>query len=208
MAKDYKYRAQGKTGGNSSTGANPLQSVSFWKWMLATTLAIFFVVFLVYVTTKGSNRDDKEQFVAKQAVISPQKSDINGNKGDKQPFNNQAKPEHKLPQFDFYTILPEKEVIVSEYEINTRIREERINKVKEKNYIMQAGSFKAFKEADVFRAKLGLLGIESKVHKAKVGNVIWYRVKIGPYAHMASIRDIKSRLRQNGIDVIVTETTE
>jgi cell division protein FtsN len=125
-----------------------------------------------------------------------------------QPLKPEAQSIPKPPRFDFYTILPEKEVVVPDYEINTRTREERVGKAKETHYMMQAGSFKAFKEADQLRAKLGLLGIESTVHKAKVGSVVWYRVKIGPYTQMTSVSAIKSRLRQNSIDVIVTETGE
>ena len=114
-------------------------------------------------------------------------------------------PQVVAPQFDFYTILPEKEVVVPDYEINTRAREERVGQAKKANYIMQAGSFKEFKDADSLRAKLALMGIESRVEKAKIGNVIWHRVKMGPYDRMASVSSIRARLRQNGIDAIVTE---
>ena len=110
-----------------------------------------------------------------------------------------------LPQFDFYTILPEKEVIVPDYEINTRAREERVGQAKTASYILQAGSFRDFKDADSLRAKLALMGIESKVEKAKVGNVVWNRVKMGPYTQMTSVSTIRSRLRENGIDVVVME---
>jgi len=96
--------------------------------------------------------------------------------------------------------------VVPEYEIKTRTREERVGKAKEAHYVMQAGSFKTFKEADRLRAKLALMGIESKVEKAKVGSVNWYRVKMGPYAQTDSVNAIRARLRQNGIDVIITET--
>jgi Cell division protein len=110
-----------------------------------------------------------------------------------------------MPQFDFYTILPEKEVIVPDHEINTRTREERVGQAKTANYILQAGSFREFKDADNLRAKLALMGIESKVEKAKVGAVVWNRVKMGPYAQMTSVSTIRARLRENGIDVIVME---
>ena len=73
---------------------------------------------------------------------------------------------------------------------------------------MQAGSFKTFKEADKLRAKLATMGIESRVQKAKVGSVNWYRVKMGPYAQTGSVNTIRARLRQHGIDAIITETGE
>ena len=111
----------------------------------------------------------------------------------------------KPPQFDFYTILPDKEVIVPEYEIKTRAREERVGKAKETHYVMQAGSFKTAKEADELRLKLAAMGIESKIDKSKMGDVNWYRVKMGPYTQTESVNTVQSRLRKNGIDVLVTE---
>ena len=111
----------------------------------------------------------------------------------------------KIPQFDFYTILPDKEVIVPEYEIKTRAREERVGKAKETHYIMQAGSFKTFKEAEQLRLKLATMGIESKIDKGKLGDVNWYRVKMGPYTQTDSVNTIRARLRQNGIDILITE---
>jgi cell division protein FtsN len=71
---------------------------------------------------------------------------------------------------------------------------------------MQAGSFNGLKEAEQMRARLATMGIEAKVQKAKVGNTVWYRVKLGPFAQIASVNTINARLKQSGIDVIVTET--
>jgi cell division protein FtsN len=115
-------------------------------------------------------------------------------------------PEVKATQFDFYTILPEKESIVPDYEIKTRTREERVGQAKATQYIMQAGSYNGLKEAEQMRTKLGAMGIEAKIQKAKVGNTVWYRVKLGPFAQIASVNTINARLKKSGIDVIVTET--
>ena len=49
------------------------------------------------------------------------------------------------------------------------------------------------------------MGIESKVEKTKVGNIIQNRVKMGPYAKMTSVNAIQSRLRENGIVALVIE---
>jgi cell division protein FtsN len=171
-----------------------------WQWMLITTLIILFVVFLVYLFSPGSKSISPPQNIATK----PEEAKIETAVQEKKP---DAKLEQGpvLPQFDFYTILPEVEVIVPDYEINTRTREERVGQGKTASYFLQAGSFKDFKDADNLRAKLALMGIESKVEKAKVGNVVWNRVKMGPYAQMASVSTIRTRLRENGIDVIVME---
>jgi cell division protein FtsN len=164
--------------------------------MLITALIISFVVFLVYLTSSGS-----KQVTPQQAIpAKPETAKVEAPVQEKKP-----EPGPVLPQFDFYTILPEKEVVVPDYEINTRTREERVGQAKTASYILQAGSFKDFKDADSLRAKLALMGIESKVEKAKVGSVVWNRVKMGPYTQMASVSTIRARLRENGIDAIVME---
>lgn len=189
MAKDYKHRAK-------YNHRHKSESLSLWRWMLITALIISFVVFLVYLSNIGSKQTPPQP----DAASAPEAAKSEAPKPEKKPEGP------VLPQFDFYTILPEKEVIVPDYEINTRAREERVGQAKTASYILQAGSFKDFKDADSLRAKLALMGIESKVEKAKVGNVVWNRVKMGPYAQMTSVSAIRARLRENGIDVIVIET--
>jgi cell division protein FtsN len=110
------------------------------------------------------------------------------------------------PHFDFYTILPSVEVVIPDHEIKTRIREEKIGTAdKNLKYIMQAGSFRDSPEAEQLKAKLTAMGIESRVEKAQVGEVMWYRVKVGPYSGMTSVMAIKSQLRDKGVDAIVLE---
>lgn len=115
----------------------------------------------------------------------------------------------KEPRFDFYTILPALEVIVPEHEIKTRIREEHIGTLKHNGkYIMQAGSFREFSEAKRLKDRLISMGVESRIEKAQVGEVIWNRIKIGPYSGMNTVMAIKTRLRNSGIDTLVLEFNE
>ena len=199
MSRDYKPRPQGRKAGQRGKKSDRQPGVGLWKWMLITAIIIAFVVFLVYLRSNGSTPENPSQML--QTV--PNKTGV----ATVAPKEEQ-KPEIKLPQFDFYTILPEKEVVVPEYEIKTRTREERVGKAKETHYMMQAGSFKTAKEADNLRIKLASMGIESKVQKGKVGSVNWYRVKLGPFAQADSISAIRSRLRQNNVDVVITENSE
>ena len=188
MARDYKKRAQprGRSG-------SQLSSVAWWKWLLVVMLITGFVLFLINLSDSTSDQvvsdqDSKTIAISKSRQQSPQK-----------PEKQVIEPAE--PQFDFYTILPESEVVVPDYEVKTRAREELVGKAKTARYVMQAGAFRNYKEADRLRARLALLGIESRVEKAGV----WNRVKIGPYSRMSSVDRVKSRLKQNGIDVIVTE---
>ncbi|WP_305909867.1 SPOR domain-containing protein [Methylomarinum sp. Ch1-1] len=191
MARDYKHRAQPKK------PAAKKASVAWWKWLLVVMLITLFVVFLTYL------RDSAPDHPAKPST----KKTIETSKAKKTP---PPKPKHqdnkaKEPRYDFYTILPEAEVVVPDYEIKTRAREERVGKAKATRYMIQAGSFRDFAEADKLRARLALMGIESRVEKARIGNTTWNRVKMGPFTRSSSVSSIKERLRQNDIDVIVTE---
>jgi cell division protein FtsN len=199
MSRDYKPRDQDKKIGLRRQKYGKQQpKIALWKWMLIVAITISFVVFLVYLKTmpiKPINIKQSSQPIENKVAADHEK-------------NPEIKQEPKGPQFDFYTILPDKEVVVPEYEIKTRVREERVGKAKEAHYMMQAGSFKTAKEADNLRIKLASMGIESKVQKGKVGSVNWYRVKLGPFAQADSISAIRSRLRQNNVDVVITENSE
>ncbi|SJM92481.1 Sporulation domain-containing protein [Crenothrix polyspora] len=200
MARDYKHRAQNNKNTNTpyKQRAQANSKIGPLKWMLITALVISFAVFLVYLRSMdnkpGAITLTKTLTTADLAKIETQK------KAEPEP-----KKEPQPPQFDFYTILPQKEMVVADHEIKTRAREERVGKTKNTHYVIQAGSFKSSKEADQLRAKLALMGIESKINKAKVGDVIWYRVKIGPYARLDSVKTVMSRLKQNDMKPVVTE---
>lgn len=192
MARDYKHRAQPKKTAPQKNG------VAWWKWLLVIALIGLFVFFLNYLS--NSVPDDQTA-----AVDKPQKEPLTIKKVKKAPKSKHQDDKPEEPRYDFYTILPEAEVVVPDYEIKTRAREERVGKAKPTRYVIQAGSFRQYAEADKLRARLALMGIESRVEKAKVGNVVWNRVKMGPFTRSSSVATIKERLRQNGIDVIVTE---
>jgi cell division protein FtsN len=187
----------------------------FWRWLLVAALIVGFVMALNAIgrivpeliagkpeEEKPPAEDKLKQEVATKPPIpaEPEKKEAEKLAAEQAP----AEPEE--PRYDFYTILPQAEVVVPDYEIKTRVREELVGKTKASKYVMQAGSFRESAEADRHKAKLALLGIESRVEKAKVGNVIWHRVKIGPYDNPSSVSTIKELLQKNGIGVIVTES--
>jgi cell division protein FtsN len=205
MAKDYKHRANSRDTNNRRRNSQETSGVSLFKWMLITGLIIGFVVFLVYLKSPGLQKAAPALVAQSQETTTPKKSGRTEitEKVSADELKKDQKPQP--PQFDFYTILPKKEVVVSDHEIKTRTREERVGKNKKASYVIQAGSSQDFKDADQLKAKLALMGIESKIQKAKVESVIWYRVKIGPYSQMGSVNTIMSRLQKNGMKPVITE---
>lgn len=210
MARDYKHRVQNPSYGSSRT-RNKKPPTMWWRWLLVAALIVAFVVFLNMVRSMVAELiagkpeaevSQPEAPVIKQEIPLQQKNP---------PVVEPEKPtepepeQPEEPRYDFYTILPQAETVVPDYEIQTRVREELVGKTKQAKYVMQAGSFREAADAERHKARLALLGIESWVEKAKVGSVIWHRVKIGPYDNPSSVSTIKALLQKNGIGVIVTE---
>ncbi|MEY3281530.1 MAG: hypothetical protein RL674_1515 [Pseudomonadota bacterium] len=256
--RDYKQRSRHKRS-NARANSNRDSGGGTLKWMLITATLIGVVVFLVYLQGGGMKKFTLHQFLPNSSAInsslnanvptlkSSEKENLtepNQSGLSPEAIETLEKPpevnltpeamselENAMPQFDFYTILPEKAVVVPDQEITARAREERINvnvapvdiaqpidstidapvasvapaTKSTSTYIMQAGSFKDASDAEKMRANLASMGIEARIERAKVGEVVWNRIKIGPYSQMSSVSSVRARLRQNGIDVIVTE---
>ena len=67
-------------------------------------------------------------------------------------------------------------------------------------YILQAASYKSFKDADMLKAKLALNGLSSRIEKISVeGKGDFYRVRLGPYSSARTKKDVVSRLADLGI---------
>jgi cell division protein FtsN len=70
-------------------------------------------------------------------------------------------------------------------------------------YVLQAGSYRNFADADRVRAQLALKGIESKIQRVSVDNDTWHRIRIGPIADLAELNRTRDKLRQANIDALV-----
>jgi cell division protein FtsN len=190
MAKDYKDRGRAPKKRRASKNTEKPG-----RWILIGSLIVVFVAFLVYLKSKTAT---ETAVLVKSTETTPAKVDVAAVKKEEK-----VAPEE--PKFDYYTILPNAEIVVPDHEIKSRVREELVGKVKLTQYTVQAGAFRDFKDADHLKTKLLDMGIASTIEKAKVGNVVWSRVKLGPYAQLNSVEQVKARLRKSGIDAMITE---
>ncbi|PPD22863.1 MAG: sporulation protein [Methylomonas sp.] len=209
MARDYKHRVRNPDGYASNRRRPAQKPAVWWRWLLVIALVVAFIFFLNMIRTMLPQllTNQPADSSAKTAAPSTQSLPIQAVKPPitaEKPAEPAPVPEE--PRYDFYTILPQAETVIPDYEIKSRVREQLVGKTKTTQYVMQAGSFRESAEAERHKAKLALLGIEARVEKAKVGNVLWHRVKIGPYDNPSSVATIKELLQKNGIGVIVTET--
>jgi cell division protein FtsN len=70
-------------------------------------------------------------------------------------------------------------------------------------YQLQAGAFKQQDDAESMKAKLSLLGYESRILNAQVNGETLYRVRIGPYKQLDDMNKARGRMAENKIDVTV-----
>lgn len=177
--------------GNQGSGA------SGWAWLLTGVFIGLFVAFLIYL-------NDNHQPVA----------------------NTHAAAEDKpAARFDFYSILTEMEVPVNldrpDDASNTAANpspnhnsnsttassdKQAVADLPPGSYIIQAGAFSKFAEADRLKAQLSLLGISAQIQTVKLDNgQTWHRVRIGPFVHLKDIERIQKKLSDNDVKSLVVK---
>lgn len=119
-------------------------------------------------------------------------------------------------RFNFYTLLPEREVMVSQEQQPARSRPEekpddkRASKQQDRDekdyqYYLQAGSFQQRDEAEKRRIQLILLDLEGNIEKVRHQGKSWYRVQSGPYLNRNQLASAQSKLSRENIDSLVTK---
>ena len=168
----------------TSKADRPKTTVPGWVWLLTGMVAGGFISFLVFL-----------------ADITPQPAPIE-NSQPKPVAKQQSKPEEPKDndtRFDFYTLLPEREVIVPEQE-----KAAGNTPTQRYQYILQAGSFRQSADADRLRAKLIMMGMDVKVDAVKGrGGDIWHRVQVGPYTSRSKLSKARNNLLNQGIETML-----
>lgn len=133
-------------------------------------------------------------------------------KAEEQPAPAEVKPEK--PRFAFYEMLPNYEVVIPEEEYvepesnSTQTAPKSQNttpKIKDPGrYVIQAGSFTNYDDADRRKAGLALLGVESEIQEGEnsAGRKV-YRVRSTPVDDLDQINETLKRLKSEGIDTLV-----
>ncbi len=104
-------------------------------------------------------------------------------------------------KFDFYTLLPELEVVVDEN--NDLPSSNQVNVDDNSSYILQVGSFKNHNEADSLKAQLALMGVETNIETVTVNSNKWHRVRIGPSQDKSHLLSIQKRLHAEKMDSVL-----
>ena len=110
------------------------------------------------------------------------------------------------PQFDFYQILPNKEVNISEWESveEEDVASENTNNQQPTMFVLQVGSFKEYQSADEIKAKLALMGVTADIQRVVInGQDVRHRVRVGPYKNTNKLQQARDRLLANDLDFML-----
>lgn len=124
------------------------------------------------------------------------------------------KPVTTSTKFDFFTLLPEREVIVpdeasaakavaSNKPATTKPQSPKPALPAGEKYILQAGSFRQSADADRRRAQILLLGLDAKVEAVEANGDRWHRVYVGPFISHNTLSDARAKLIDESIDTLV-----
>jgi cell division protein FtsN len=130
-------------------------------------------------------------------------SDTHAKTSLRKPDPAPVEDEPPAKSYDFYDMLPKFEVVVPEKEKDVKPDLRAAPETRPGTYVLQAGSYRNFAEADRVRTKLSLLGIESRVQKVSVDADTWHRIRVGPISSLDELNRVRQKLRKADIDVIV-----
>ncbi len=165
-----------------------------WVWMLFGLSIGLSVAFAIYMK-------DRESSGQAQTVV-PAPTRAASVAADNAQADSAAPEEPPERRFDFYDMLPNFEVIIPEQEPDVR-QDIGPDPIEQPGvYVLQAGSFIEYSDADRRRAQLALLGVESRIQRVSIDDKVYHRVRIGPTRDLDRLNLLRARLRQAEIDVL------
>lgn len=163
-----------------------------WLWLVLGLLMGGFVAFLWHLWDLRKEAAPRPATTA-SARVAP------ATPGEAAPGD---KPAGQEPRFEFYTLLPNQEVMPGSKPAPAQ--PEAKPEDAGPAFLLQAGSFKSEAEADKRRAAILLLGLPVKIVKvpAKPGES-WYRVVVGPFRGKDAANSARASLKGSGVESLV-----
>ena len=107
--------------------------------------------------------------------------------------------------------MPELEVLIPENETrppaakNKTTTSKKIVNSKNKQYVLQVGSFQNLGDAEKLKANLAFMGMSANIQHVTVNRQAWHRVRTGPYQSKQQLYKNQKLLKQNDISSISME---
>lgn len=182
-------RDYGQRRGAPQRHARPRQDLPGWLWLMVGASLGLAAAAIVYIARPPGPAAPP----SRAAATAPAQKKI-------------ELPPKEKPRFSFYEVLPSYEVVIPREKDKGGGKSADIAEPGE--YVIQVGSFRGQPEAEAQKAKLALLGIESRVEKVTIDNRdTWYRVRIGPEKDLAKIHSILTRLDENNVQALLMKVT-
>ena len=157
-----------------------------WAWMLIGLLVGVGVAWAAHLYVTRSAKQPKPAPATAQPPA-------------KRPEPKPLPPPAAKPRFDFYTILPEMETVLPDKERPAKPKPSAEAEA-DARYILQAGSFANFEDADRLKARLALAGLEARIEKVSIeGKGEYYRVRLGPYPKLDELETQNRKLTGLGV---------
>ncbi|MBT8137100.1 MAG: SPOR domain-containing protein [Gammaproteobacteria bacterium] len=120
-----------------------------------------------------------------------------------------AEEEEPASRFDFYEMLKNFEVVIPETESTvSKTGNNPAPVAKAGIYVLQAGSFQAFEDADRMKARLALQGLQSQIQRVTIDDKRWHRVRLGPFTDLDELQTTRRQLREADVEVLVLRVGE
>lgn len=189
-------KSQARRGGGSS------RRVPGWIWLLAGLLLGLALSVFVLMREGGSDRVLPRPNPQAQAPRESEPAPAVTKPATPTPPPAEEKP--RKPRYDFYTVLPGKEVLVPDSELAQKARDEAAQPpaaatAPTERYVLQAGAFRDNRDAEALKARVALTGLVARVETAQIDNRPIYRVRLGPYPTARELESAKQQLANNGI---------
>ena len=205
MPRDYKTRATGKN----------KKSLPGYIWLLSGLTIGLFVAFIVYLDKQPENNKDFGSAVQLELEKLKQQAKKKTSAASSPAAAAKSSPAAKKePKFNFYTLLPELEVLIPESETRppppaststSKSKTSSSQHQTKKQYILQVGSFQNLNDAKKLKANLAFLGMQADVQHVTVNKQAWHRVRTGPYQNKQQLYQKQKLLKQNDINSISME---
>ncbi len=173
---------------NSSTTGKSKGNASF-GWLIPVAAVSAFVGFIVYL-----NSIDPDSTADQPALSAPEATP-----------DPETREERGEPNFRFYDMLPESEVVtpdVEAYEPGPGMADRNLE------YILQVGSFRSEGDAERQRAEVGFQGLQAYINEVSTNEgSVWYRVMVGPFDSRSEMNRAVDRLVAINIQPLVRQRT-
>ncbi len=136
-----------------------------------------------------------------------------------------AREESRQPRYDFYSVLPEKDVVIPDAQIDAQVKAEQQARQQAgtttdqgsaaaggnqatatadtgNRYLLQVGSFPNASDAEALKARLALQGFRAEIQPVTINGKTWNRVRLGPYTSASALETAKNKLESAGIHAI------